>query len=100
MTYNADSVNTSKPTGVALLGLRDDEVVETLAAAFFHGFKAETEIHGKVQTEVVMGLEDVEPAKYRALVVCRTTTNHDIVRFVYIQLEWIIRGPAIALVCL
>jgi hypothetical protein len=68
---NADSINIGK----VLLGLKQDKVIKTLRARLLHTFKAHLQVDGKFETQVLMGLDNIEPSKNRALVVCASTTE-------------------------
>ncbi len=60
---------------VALGHLGPDELIETIAAAFFHAFKAEAQVYWKVQPKALVRFKYVQPPEDRALVVCGTATD-------------------------
>ena len=95
-TYDADTVNTTKPTLLALRSLRLDQIIEALAAVLLHSLQAESHVDWKVEPERLVCLENVEPAENGALVVRRPTSNQPPSLFVYDQLEWL-RVPSITL---
>ena len=68
-TYDADGVDPAEPAARALLGLGLDELVEALAAVFFHALEAETHVDGELKAEGLVSLENVKPAENWALVV-------------------------------
>ena len=67
--YNADGVHAIEPRIFALLHLRENHVIETLASVLLHTLEAEAHVHGKRLLESVMRFEDIHPSKYRTLVV-------------------------------
>ena len=84
---------------LALLRLRGDERVEAHAPALLHALEAEAHVHGELEPELVVRLEDVQPAHDRTLVVRGPTTEHLASVLVKDQLERV-GVPAIADVCL
>lgn len=74
--YDAHGVNTVKVTSCALGSFAGDVLVEALATAFFHAFKNESHVHREFKAESVMGFQDVEPAQYRAFIVCSSSPKH------------------------
>ena len=67
-TYDANGVNALKPR-VWLLGLFDDEFIETFRTALLHALKAETHVYRKRLLKLGMGFKHIDPAKNRALVI-------------------------------
>ena len=95
-TYDADTVNTTKPTLLALRSLRLDQIIEALAAVLLHSLKAESHVHWEIEPERLVCLENVEPAEDGALVVRRPTTDELASLLVHHERERF-RVPTIAL---
>ena len=55
--------------GEEALGLLIDEVVEPLAAALLHGLEAHLDVDGQLLAQLLVGLDDPEPADDGSLVV-------------------------------
>ena len=98
-TYDADAVNTTKPTLFALRSLRLDQIVEALAAVLLHSLKAESHVHWEIEPKRLVCLENIEPAKDGALVVRRSTPNQP-ARLLVDDKGERLRVPPIALLCL
>ena len=49
--------------------LGSDKFIEADASTLLHSFEDETEVHGKFNPQVLMGLEDVEPSQDGTLVI-------------------------------
>ena len=97
--HNADRVHAPEPTRLALRRLRGNELIQPLASALLHSFKAEAQVDGKFESERLVGLEDIQPAEDRALVVRRSTSNQSPGLIIHNKGEWF-SIPAIALVSL
>ena len=95
--YYADTVNTFEPTTSESLLL--DKFVQTFASALLHALKAKAHVYREFEAEHLVGLEDVEPAEDRALIVCRTTPNQPAGLLVDDKREGL-RVPSVALLCL
>ena len=95
--HNANRIHTTEPTSLALRCLGGNQLVQALAAALFHPFEAEAQVDGKLETECLVGLEDIQPSKDGPLVVRRSASNQSASFVVYDEGEWL-RVPAIALV--
>ena len=76
-------------------------LVETLAATLLHPLEAEDQIHGELDAESMVCLQDVQPTHNRSLVIRGATPVHSVAFLVVMHLEWL-SIPAIAelgLVC-
>ena len=75
-TYDADGVDAMEPAVRLWLGvLVSDEFIETEASTLLHPFKDEAEVHRELDTQIFVGLEDVEPSQDRAFVIRRSASN-------------------------
>jgi hypothetical protein len=75
VTHDAHTVDTLEPLR-ALSHLLRDKLVQTLAPALLHSFKAEPKVNWEIETLYLMRLEHVQPTHDRTLVVRRSTPIH------------------------
>lgn len=88
-----------EPAFVPLGHLGLDELIESIAAALFHAFKAEAQVYWEIQPKAFVRLKHVQPPKDRALVVCGAATDQTSTFLILYQFEGF-GVPAIALFCL
>ena len=67
-THNTNTIDALEPLALGHLLL--DELIQALASALFHIFKAEPEVNRELEALCLMRLEHVQPAQDRPLVVC------------------------------
>ena len=97
--YDADALNTTKPPILPLLGFTSDEVIEAFTTTLFHPFEAEYHVDRQINFESMMSLEDIQPAKDRALVVGRAPSIQFLSFFVDVQFKGL-GIPSITFACL
>ena len=97
--YDADALNTTKPPILPLLGFTSDEVIEAFTTTLFHPFEAEYHVDRQINFESMMSLEDIQPAKDRALVVGGAPSIQFLSFFVDVQFKGL-GIPPITFACL
>ena len=97
--YDADALNPTKPPILPLLGFTSDEVIEAFTTTLFHPFEAEYHVDRQINLESMMSLEDIQPAKDRALVVGRAPSIQFLSFFVDVQFKGL-GIPSITFACL
>lgn len=78
-----------------LLGFLLDEFIETFRTVLLHSLKAHQQVDGKFNASLLMGLNDIEPAKDRAFIVCGTPSVKSISLGIVCKDKWFCCPPVI-----
>jgi hypothetical protein len=66
-----DSIDISK----ILFGFSQNEIVKTLRARLLHTLKAHLQVNGKIQAQILVGLNNIDPSEDRTFVITASTTK-------------------------